>query len=209
MKHATFTLAAGLILTEVAISEDLPPGVLLLSRVKHHIKEELQHLPDISCLETVQRDYQPAKGKMRPLDTVRLEVLTNGHKELFASPGDRKFSEQHPITYAGSGMLATGLFGVYLNSILVTGNVSNKYTGEEQIGGRRLARFDYRLPLMWSGQTIHTEEGSGKVGLHEHQLCAGPSRRQSGGTVARVGGAPHGEVLWRDHAQPCHVHALP
>jgi hypothetical protein len=55
---------------------------------------------------------------------------------------------------------------VYLNSILVTGNVSNKYTGEEQIGGRRLARFDYRLPLMWSGQTIHTEEGSGKVGLH-------------------------------------------
>jgi hypothetical protein len=146
MKRTTFTLAAGVILAGVAISEDLPPGVLLLSRVKNHIKEELQHLPNISCLETVQREYQPAKGKMRPLDTVRLEVLTNGDKELFASPGDRKFSGGQPISYAGSGMLGNGLFGLYLNDILVNGNVSNAYKGEEEIGGRRLARFDYRLP---------------------------------------------------------------
>jgi hypothetical protein len=166
MKHAAFKLAAGLFLAGVASSQDLPPGVLLLSRVKNHIKEELQHLPDISCLETVQREYQPAKGTMRPLDTVRLEVLTNGHKELFASPGDRKFSERHPISYVGSGMLGNGLFGLYLNDILVTGNVSNEYKGEEDLGGRRLARFDYRLPLMWSGQTIQIEEGSGKVSLH-------------------------------------------
>jgi hypothetical protein len=164
MKQAQFPLAA-VILAGVAISQDLPPEVLLLSRVKNHVKEELRHLPNISCLETVQREYQPAKGKMRPLDTVRLEVLTNGDKELFASPGDRKFSERHPISYAGSGMLGDGLFGLYLKDILVTGNVSNEYKGEEEIGGRRLARFDYRLPLMWSGQTIQTEEGSGKVSL--------------------------------------------
>lgn len=165
MKRAKFPLAA-VILARVAISQDLPPEVLLLSRVKNHVKEELRHLPNISCLETVQREYQPAKGKMRPLDTVRLEVLTNGDKELFASPGDRKFSERHPISYAGSGMLGDGLFGLYLKDILVTGNVSNEYKGEEEIVGRRLARFDYRLPLMWSGQTIQTEEGSGKVSLH-------------------------------------------
>ena len=103
---------------------------------------------------------------MRPLDTVRLEVLTNGDKELFASPGDRKFSERHPISYAGSGMLGNGFFGLYLKDILVTSNVSNEYKGEEEIGGRRLARYDYRLPLMWSGQTIQTPEGSGTVSLH-------------------------------------------
>jgi hypothetical protein len=34
----------GLILARLAIAQDLPPGVLLLSRVKNHIKEELQHL---------------------------------------------------------------------------------------------------------------------------------------------------------------------
>ena len=86
--------------------------MLLLSRVKNHVKkEELRHLPNISCLETVQGDFQPAKGKMRPLDTVRLEVLTDGGKELFASPGGRKFSERHPISYAGSGMLRDGFSG--------------------------------------------------------------------------------------------------
>jgi hypothetical protein len=49
---------------------------------------------------------------------------------------------------------------------LVTGNVSYDYRGEEDIGGHRLARWDYRLPLMSSGQMIRIPEGSGKVGLH-------------------------------------------
>jgi hypothetical protein len=166
MNRAAFTLAACLIFAGAIPAQDLPPGVLLLSRVKRHVKEELQRLPNISCLETAQREYQPAKGVMRPLDTVRLEVLTDGEKELFSAPGDRKFSEQHPINYAGSGVLDAGLFGVYLKDILVTGNVTNVYKGEEQLGGRRLARWDYRLPLMWSGHTIQMPEGSGTVGFH-------------------------------------------
>jgi hypothetical protein len=94
------------------------------------------------------------------LDTVRLEVLTDGHKELFASPGDRKFSEQHPISYAGSGVLGTGFFGPYLNDIVVNGNSSYEYKGEEMIGGHRLARWDYRL--LWCGPSRRfPPEGSG------------------------------------------------
>jgi hypothetical protein len=166
MTPTTFTLVVGMIFASVALPQDLPAGVLLLSRVKNHIKEELHLLSNISCLETVQREHQPPKGKMRPLDTVRLEVLINGGKELFASPGDRRFSDRQPISFAGSGMLGDGLFGLYLNNILVTGNVSNEYKGEEEIRGRRLARYDYRLPQMWSGEVIHTLEGSGSVGLH-------------------------------------------
>jgi hypothetical protein len=165
MKRATFTLAA-VIFAGMAVSQDLPPGVLLLSRVKNHIKEDLQRLPDISCLETVQREHQEPKGKMGHLDTIRLEVLTNGHKELYASPGDRKFSEHHPMSFAGSGMLGNGFFGLYLKDILLSNYVSDTYKGEEEVGGRRLARYDYRLPLMWSGERIQTVEGSGQVGLH-------------------------------------------
>ncbi|MGP8244213.1 MAG: hypothetical protein ACLQVN_06810, partial [Bryobacteraceae bacterium] len=166
MKRGIFPLAAGLIFAAMAIAQDLPPGVLLLSQVKRHVQAELQRLPNVSCLETVHREYQPAKGKMAPLDTIRLEVLTNGDKELYASPGDRKFSENHPSSFAGSGALGDGLFGLYLKSVLVTGSVSNRYEGEEEIGGRKLARWDYRLPLMWSGQTIRMLQGSGRVGLH-------------------------------------------
>jgi hypothetical protein len=148
----------------VVVAQDLPPEVLLLSRVKRHIHEELQQLPNISCLETIEREYQPAHGKMRRLDTVRLEVLANGDSELFASPGERRFSSRHPISYVGSGMLGEGFFGLYLKTVLF-GYASHEYKGEEEIGGRRLARYDYRLPRMVSGQTITSPEGSGQVGL--------------------------------------------
>jgi hypothetical protein len=162
---AMSALAASLFFAGVASSQDLPPEVLLLSRVKRHVREELQNLPNISCLETVRREFQPTNSRMRPLDTIRLEVLTNGEKELFASPGDRKFSERHPIGYAGSGVLGNGLFGLYLKDILLNASASDKYKGEEEIGGRRLARFDYRLPAVWAGQVINLPEGSGRVGL--------------------------------------------
>jgi hypothetical protein len=165
-KRGIFPLIAGLVFAALAIAQDLPPGVLLLSQVKRHVQGELQRLPNVSCLETVHRQYRPAKGPLAPLDPIRLEVLTNGNKELYASPGDRKFSENHPSSFAGSGALGDGLFGLYLRTILVTGSVSNRYIGEEAVAGRRLARWDYRLPVMWSGQTVQTPEGSGKVGLH-------------------------------------------
>jgi hypothetical protein len=66
----------------------------------------------------------------------------------------------------GSGILGTEHFGGYLSDILLNESVSNVYKGEEEIAGRRLARYDYRLPLMWSANTIHLLEGSGTVGLH-------------------------------------------
>jgi hypothetical protein len=44
MKRATFTLA-GLIFAWTGIAQDLPPGVLLLSRVKTHINDKLPSLP--------------------------------------------------------------------------------------------------------------------------------------------------------------------
>src|SRR5579862_6083185 len=158
-------LTAALIPAGSAPAQDLAPDVLLLSRVRRHTKEELQRLPNVSCLETVQREYKKAREKMQPLDTVRLEVLTDGSKELFASPGDRRFSERPPISYVGSGTLGNGYFGLYLKMILGSDKVSYTYKGEEELGGRRLARWDYRVPQIWSAQNMHLQEGSGTVGL--------------------------------------------
>ena len=38
--------------------QGLPPGVLLLARVKAHMRESLDRLPNCSCLETVHREHQ-------------------------------------------------------------------------------------------------------------------------------------------------------
>jgi hypothetical protein len=166
MKRAAFILIAGLIPMGAALAEDLAPGVVLLAGVKRHMKEELDRLPNVSCVETVRREFQPAKGKMTPLDTIRLEVHTDGDKEFYASPGEREFSTANPMDYAGSGVMGDGFFALHLRTVLENNNVSFVYKGEEEIAGRRLARFDYRLSKNWGGQFFRLPEGSGKAGLH-------------------------------------------
>jgi hypothetical protein len=155
-----------LVLSATALPQSLlPPDVLLLSRIKRHVKEELARLPNISCIETVQREHQAANGKLRPLDSVRLEVLTNGSKELYAAPGERKFTEEHPIQFVGSGVIGDGFFGLFLKEVLVDGGVTYEYKGEEHFFGRQLARYDWRLPVMNSGHVINLQEGKGTVGM--------------------------------------------
>src|SRR5215469_9698013 len=149
-----------------AFSQELAPEVLLLSRVRRHVTEQLRKLPDVSCLETVFREHQPRGGKMRPLDTVRLEVRTDGPTELYASPGDRHFSQEPPISWVGSGTLGDGFFSLYLRSVFLNGNVAFFWKGDEIVNGRNLPRWDYRVPLSASGQTFHLQSGSGKVSLH-------------------------------------------
>ena len=63
--RALFMLAAGLVAGGAATSQELAPEVLLLSRVKRHIEEELKALPNISCLETVHREQKAVKQSGR------------------------------------------------------------------------------------------------------------------------------------------------
>jgi hypothetical protein len=158
-------MIAGLGLTWAAAAQGLPPGALLLARVKAHMREELARLPNCSCLETVRREHQPARGIMRPLDTIRLEVLYSDHHELYASPGDRRFGDNQPMDFVGSGTIGNGHFALYLSEIAGEGGLSYEYKGEESLLGRRLARYDYRVPVRISGNTIAMVEGKGTVGL--------------------------------------------
>ena len=157
-------MVAGLGLARAAAAQGLPPGALLLARVKVHMRAELARLPNCSCLETVRRDHQPAGGTMRPLDTIRLEVLYSDHHELYASPGDRGFSDNQPVEFVGSGLIGNGHFALFLSGIVTEHGPSYEYKGEELLAGRRLARYEFRVPVSLSGQTITLEEGSGTVG---------------------------------------------
>jgi hypothetical protein len=143
---------------------DLPPGILLLARVKQHTRKELARLPNCSCLETVHRQIKLPGKKLQALDIVRLEVLYSERKEMYAQPGERKFAAEHPSSFAGSGMIGDGYFALYLSDITGDGRVSYVYKGEEDLEGRRLARYEFRLPAMMSGQSIRMAEGTGIVG---------------------------------------------
>jgi len=151
-------------LSAAAAAQDLPPGMLLLARVKAHMRQELARLPNCSCLETVHRDIQLAGARMRPLDTIRLEVLYSDRHELYASPGDRGFGDAQPVNFIGSGAIGNGHFALFLSEVASEYGPSYEYKGEDTIRGRRLAHYDYLVPKSISGHSISVPEGKGTVG---------------------------------------------
>src|SRR3954452_9773325 len=118
--------------------DDLPPGVLLLSKIKRHIREEVGRLPDYTCLQTTARSRKQQGGKRpaEPSDTVMLEVLYTGEKELYGSPGTRRFANEDPSSFTGGGMSGNGMFALHLRPLFVNDNGMSQYRGEEELAGR-------------------------------------------------------------------------
>lgn len=148
--------------------QDLPPGVLLVSQIKDHTKNQLTHMLDYTCLETIHRYHKPPRRdwETKPKDTVRLEVLYAGKKEMYSAPGDRHFTDDHPSAFSSGGMSQDGLFGMYLYDVVVSGAALFTYRGEEDLAGRRAAKYDYRVSAFQQPLTLTLgERGQGVVGI--------------------------------------------
>jgi hypothetical protein len=143
--------AASLMLVCHAAAQELAPELLLLARIKSHMRGELSHVANYTCLETTARFHkEPGRqAKMQPLDTVRLEVAYINHHEWYGSPGDRNFSKDDPGAFIGSGMIGNGFFAITLNNIFTGEKVTFVYRGKETLGGRTAYRYDYRLPRLF------------------------------------------------------------
>jgi len=68
---------AWLVLASLGVTQDLPPEVRLLARIKSHMRGELSGLPNY----TLPRNHQPfhrnaGQASLNPLDTVRLEIVS-------------------------------------------------------------------------------------------------------------------------------------
>ena len=143
--------------------------MLLLSRIKRHVKQELEHLPAYTCLETVQR-FTNRSGKLKglaPLDTVRLEILYTGSRELYTSPGAQDFHDHDPSSYTAGGLMGDGIFASHLHSVFVSESALFTYRGEDTVarerGWTRAVRYDFRIPLSLSGWTVTVGSASGLV----------------------------------------------
>ena len=162
-------VAAAILLTAgAAIPQDLAPEVLLLSRIRRHLREELAHVPNYTCLETISRfRYDPKsvmqshKGLAR-MDTVRLEIVFADGREWYGSPGARNLSVDNPVAFIGGGMIGTGAFALSLHNIVEGGIFT--YRGEEKMDGRQVVRYDFRLPRLLKALEIAVPGGVGTVG---------------------------------------------
>jgi hypothetical protein len=166
MRLMTGWLSLGLVLCLTAAAQDnsLPPETLLLSRIKARMAEQLDHLPNYTCLETIARFRAPRQSSLKPHDVVRLEIVYSDRKEWFASPGDATFTSTQPSAFIGSGFMATGSFAMQLYNIFVAGATVVTWAGEDSLMGPRAVRYDFRIPAVYKPLAIELKEGSGTAG---------------------------------------------
>lgn len=160
--------AALLTIGPVGTPQGLAPEVLLLSRIKRHLRDELAHVPNYTCLETVSRflddpgSHPRAHGQLMPLDTVRLEIVYSDHREWYGSPGARNLSVNDPVAFIFAGMMGSGAFASILNNVIEGGIFT--YRGQETLGDRKAVRYDFRLPRLLGALEISLQGGRGTVG---------------------------------------------
>lgn len=142
------------------------PADPLLAQITAQVLQQVAQLPDCTCLETLTRHHRPPgdPGPVRPLDTVRLEVLYLDGKELFSSPGETRW-ERNPAAFTAAGMIGNGIFALYLRVVFATGDAEFRKRGTELVEGRQAWRYDFQVPRLVSGQTLTVVGGKGSVGL--------------------------------------------
>jgi hypothetical protein len=158
-------LLLGLSTALSAGADDAWDKVVLLQKVKRHIADGVKRLPDYTCLQTAARYRKKAGEPERLVDRVVLEVLNTGAKELYSSPGAKGFQAEDPGSFTGHGLSGTGAFGLFLKTLFVNDNGMFTYAGEETFRRRTALKWDYRVPAMLSGYTMHLTYSRGTVGM--------------------------------------------
>jgi len=101
-------------------SQDLPEWVRQIARIKFQERQNLAHIPNYVCRETVERSSKGARSaSFAKVDTLQFEVAHVGDKDLLALPGAKAFEDVNLTTFFSTGMLGTGEFSSVANSLFV------------------------------------------------------------------------------------------
>ncbi len=179
-----------------AAAQGLSAELLLRSRIKAHVRDQVARLPNCTCLETVTRFHKESgrASKLEPLDTVRLEVVYTNGREWYGSPGARNLSEGNPGAFIGAGMIANGMFGITLHNLFVAEVATFTPRGEDAIEGRPAVKYDFRLPRTQLNLQISIPEGRGTVG-EEGSFWADPTTLDISRLTSRMSEIPLGLPL--------------
>jgi len=144
----------------------------LLERIASIVRDNVDRLPNYTCTLTVDRAERVLKtGKLQMMDRVRLEVALVGDKEMYAWPGSRSFKDRPVEDIAPAGSFSTGEFGVFVSAIFLSGAAEFVYDGVEQLNGRKVHRFAYKIPRERSKYTVIVPRGKAIVGYEGSVWC--------------------------------------
>jgi hypothetical protein len=136
----------------------------LLDRVRARTDENLRRLPNYTCTETIERTLRAGrKGRLRPKDTVQLNVAYVEGRELFGRLGDHRI-DQPDIGQFVDRPIGNGQFALFVKSIFVGQGGMFGSPVKTKIEGKQAFRFDYTIPLSDSGFSITSAVGKAYVG---------------------------------------------
>jgi hypothetical protein len=145
----------------------LPPDLDSLAKIRTRMLFNLAHQPNYTCIETIERSARPKlTGKLRVIDTLRVEVALVNGRELFAWPGSKKFEDTDVTQMVTTGAIGNGNFGIHAQALFGSRAANFHYLGEEDFQGKKAIRFDYNVPQMLSGYHIRVSTASAIVGYH-------------------------------------------
>lgn len=146
--------------------QELAPELMLITKIKLKVADNLNRLPNYTCEQTIERSRRVMPGrKFEMLDTVRLEVALVEHKELYGWPGANRMAESELSNLVG-GTIGNGDFGLLAHSIFLSDGSFFTRAGEDTIGGRTAIRYDYRVPLLSSGYHLKVPPQTALVAYH-------------------------------------------
>lgn len=136
----------------------------LLDQIRRRMTDNLLHLPDYTCRETIERTQRNADSKRyRLLDRLRLDVAYVGGKELYAWPGAPKFEEIPLDKIVDGGAIGNGTFGGFAREVFSSMAPKFFWGGYVERDGGRFVRFTFRVALEKSRYVLRREELGARV----------------------------------------------
>jgi hypothetical protein len=174
-----FFRLSGVLLTGLAVGAQVTPQppdssnqqrsleASLLAQIRAKMADNLSHLPNYTCLQTIERSRRDARKKrFDRQDIVRLEVALVEGRERFAWPGAQRIDETDLSKLLETGVFGTGNFGLFARAIFLTDSAQFEYAGETQFDGRAAIQFRYRVSAGASDYRIRVNQQEALVGYH-------------------------------------------
>jgi hypothetical protein len=142
-----------------------PATEALLGRIRAHMGDVLHHVPNYTCIETMERTRRigPAR-QFQMQDTLRLEVALVEGREMFAWPGSKKFESDDLRSLISTGAYGNGTFALFAQSVFNSSAPVFTYRGEEPVKGRNAVRWDFKVAQQVSSYQIHVQGREAVVG---------------------------------------------
>jgi hypothetical protein len=146
---------------------DISPDLLLLTRIKTNMASTLRKQPNYTCVQQIERSQRRLpRQRFELVDMLRLEVALVGGKELFAWPGSKKFEDTELRQLVSGGAIGNGNFALHAHAVFMSNGPVFTYRGEENLDGRKTARFDFAISLLNSGYHIRVNNREAIVAYH-------------------------------------------